>query len=170
MITVSSVVGNVFHDKILSEKFQKLKTSQNCELIEITRSELDKKRLRRKTNKGTDVGVLIDPSKTLHNGDVLISNPEKFIVIKQSPEKVIFVKTKKDSKNHDKILVTLGHVIGNRHRPIQIDKEGNVIFPIHSDSEYEVFKQLFSKIIDQIELKIETRIFEPLNGMITHEH
>ena len=169
MITISSVVGNVFHDKKLKEKFEKLRKTKNCELIKFSRIELDKTRIRRKTDKGTDVGVVIDSTKKLQNGDVLLSNQEKFIIVEQMPEKVISIKTKRPNENQE-VLVTLGHIVGNRHRPIQIKNDGRIIFPILSESELEVFKNLFSEIIDQIDIKIEELIFEPRNGMNVHEH
>jgi len=34
----------------------------------------------------------------------------------------------------------------------------------------DVFKKLFSSVIDQIDIKIEERSFEPRNGMDVHEH
>jgi urease accessory protein len=169
VITISSVVGNVFLDKQLKEKFEKLRKTENCELIKFSRLELDKTRIRRNTDKGTDVGVVIDSTKRLHNGDVLLSDPEKFIIVEQMPEKVISIKTKRTNENSE-VLVTLGHIIGNRHRPIQIDKNGRIVFPILAESELEVFKKLFSKIIDQIDIKVEELIFEPRNGTDVHEH
>ena len=169
MLTISSIAGNIFHDKQLKEKFEELRKTQNCEMIKFSRAELDKTRIRRKTDKGTDVGVVIDSTKKLHNGDVLLSNPEKFILVEQIPEKVISIKIKKPNENPE-VLVTLGHIIGNRHRPIQIDKDEKIIFPILAESEFDVFKNLFSKIIDQIDIKVEELIFEPRNGMDVHEH
>ena len=138
MITISSVVGNVFHDKQLKEKFEKLRKTENYELIKFSRVELDKTRIRRNTDKGTDVGVVIDSTKRLHNGDILLSNPEKFIIVEQMSEKVISIITKRPNENPE-LLVTLGHIIGNRHRPIQIDKNGRIIFPILEESDLVVF-------------------------------
>jgi len=169
MIAISSVVGNVFHDTQLREKFQKIRKTKSCEMIKISRSEIDKTRLRRQTDKGTDVGVVLELPKKLHNGDVLLSSQEKFIVIEQLPEKVISIKTK-PNENSQQVLVTLGHIIGNRHRPIQINDDGKIIFPILAESEFEVFKKLFSSIINQIEMKVEELVFEPKNGMDVHEH
>ena len=169
MITISSVIGNVFYDTEFAEKFKKLRGTANCELIKVWRSELDKTRFRKNTDKGTDVGMVLNDIYKLHNGDVLLSETERLIVIEQIPEKVISIKTKKTEKS-EKILVTLGHIIGNRHRPIQIENDGRIIFPILSDSEIDVFKKLFSSVIDQIDIKMEERIFEPRNGMDVHEH
>jgi len=169
VITISSVIGNVFYDTEYAEKFKKVRGTANCELIKVSRSELDKTRFRINTDKGTDVGMVLNEISKLHNGDVLLSETERLIVIEQIPEKVISIKTKK-TENSEKILVSLGHIIGNRHRPIQIENDGKIIFPILSDSEIDVFKKLFSSVIDQIDIKIEERIFEPQNGMDVHEH
>jgi len=169
MITISSVLGNVNYDKEFAEKFKKLRGTPNCELIMVSRSELDKTRFRKNTDKGTDVGMILNDISKLHNGDVLLSETERLIMIEQIPEKVISIKTKKKEKS-EKILITLGHIIGNRHRPIRIENDGEIIFPILSDSEIDVFKKLFSSVIDQIDIKIEERIFEPQNGMDIHEH
>jgi urease accessory protein len=167
MIAISSVIGNIFQDKELAVKFEKLQKTMACEVLRFTRSELDKTRFRKQTDKGTDIGCILDSEHKLRNGDVLYSNPEKFIVIEQIPEKVISIKIK---VNSEEILVKLGHIIGNRHRPIQIDKNGQIFFPILADSELDTFKKLFSEIIDHLEMKVEKRIFEPKYGMDVHEH
>ena len=170
MIAISSVIGNVFQDKELADKFEKLQKTMSCEVLKFTRSELDKTRFRKQTDKGTDIGCILDSEHKLHNGDVMYSNTEKFIMIEQIPEKVISIKIKKVEANSDEILVKLGHIIGNRHRPIQIDKNGQIIFPILSDSELDTFKKLFSEIIDHLEMHVEEKIFEPRKGMDVHEH
>ena len=170
MIAISSVIGNIFQDKELAVKFEKLQKTMVCEVLRFTRSELDKTRFRKQTEKGTDIGCILDSEHKLHNGDVLYSNSEKFIVIEQIPEKVISIKIKKIKTNSEEILVKLGHIIGNRHRPIQIDKNGQILFPILSDSELDTFKKLFSEIIDYLEMKVEQRIFEPKYEMDVHEH
>jgi urease accessory protein UreE len=98
VITISSVIGNVFYDTEYAEKFKKVRGTANCELIKASRSELDKTRFRKQTDKGTDIGCILDSDHKLHNGDVLYSNPEKFIVIEQIPEKIISIKIKKKQK------------------------------------------------------------------------
>jgi urease accessory protein len=170
MITISTTLGNIFHDNEWNEKFNKASESNDFETLKLSRTDLSKNRLRAKTNKGTDLGIILNSHSKIQNGDVLLSDQEKFIFIQQNPEKVISV-TKKDKTeaNFDETLVLIGHILGNRHRPIQIEGE-KIFFPILSESELEIFKKLFSKIIDQIELKIEERIFEPHGGMNVHEH
>jgi len=161
MLEISSTIGNIF----LDEEFNDLK-SENFEKLQISRIELEKRILRRKTDHGTDVGLRLDPGVKLHNGDV-IKNGDTIIVVEQLPEKVISVKLK--TEHNIDVMVLLGHIIGNQHRPISIQKE-EILFPIQADSEMEVFTKLFQNIINHVEMNIEERIFSPKSGADVHEH
>lgn len=169
MITVSSALGNIYHDDEWNEKFQNASKTNSFEILKLSRPDLVKNRLKGKTNKGTEIGILY-PNSKIHHGDVLFSNDKKFIIIQQTPEKVISVtKNSKFEANFDDTLILLGHIIGNRHRPIQIENN-KIFFPILSESELETFKKLFSSIINRIDMKIEERVFEPHGEMNVHEH
>ena len=159
MLEISSPIGNIF----LNEEFGDLK---NYEKLKISRMELEKRILRRKTDNGTDVGLNLDPGVKLHHGDV-IKNGDSIIVIEQQPEKIISIKL--GAKNNTSMLVILGHIIGNRHRPISIQND-EILFPIQADSEIEVFTKLFQNIINHIEMSIEERVFSPSTGADVHEH
>ncbi len=161
MLEVNSPVGNIF----LDEEFDDLK-SGNFEKLKISRMELEKRILRRKTDRGTDVGLNLEPGVKLRHGDV-IKNGDMRIVVEQLPEKIITVRLK-DKKMTD-VMVLLGHIIGNRHRPISV-KNDEISFPIQADSEKEVFTKLFQEIINHIEMTVEERIFSPHSGADVHEH
>ncbi len=163
MLTVTSIAGNIFHDK----GFESLK-SEDLEHLKVSRSEIEKSRLRRQTDRGTDVGLDLVSGKILHHGDV-ITNNEKFILVEQLPEKVISVRLKNKTLAPIDLFVLIGHMIGNRHRPISI-KNDVISFPIQADSELEVFQKLFADIIDDIELSIEEMILIPHTGADVHEH
>ena len=90
------------------------------------------------------------------------------IIIHQLPEKIISVKVN-DDHHSSSIRVQLGHIIGNRHRPISIKNE-SISFPIHDDSEMELFERLFHEVIDKIDLSIEEQRFIPHVSMDVHEH
>ena len=157
MITINSILGNISK----GEKFEEI----NFEEIKISRIDLEKRILRKKTNLGTDIGINLDSSIKLQHGDV-IGNNETKIIVKQIPEKVILVKLKENNQN---IAIILGHIIGNRHRPISIEDK-MILFPIQEDSELEIFQRLFKDIIDHVELKIEEKIFLPHTSADVHEH
>ncbi|MDC4231362.1 MAG: Urease accessory protein, partial [Nitrosopumilus sp.] len=113
----------------------------------------------------TDIGLNLDPGVKLHHGDI-IKNGETKIVVEQLPEKVVSVRLKTKSIE---TMVLLGHIIGNMHRPISIQKE-EILFPIQADSEKETFTKLFQNIINYIEMTIEEKIFSPHSGADIHEH
>ncbi len=161
MLKVNSPIGNIF----LDEEFDELK-SGNSEKLKISRMELEKRILRRKTDRGTDVGLNLEPGVKLHHGDV-IKNGDMKIVVEQLPEKIITVRLK--NKEMTEVMTLLGHIIGNRHRPVSI-KNNEISFPIQADSEKEVFTKLFQSIIDHIEMTVGEQIFSPHSGANTHEH
>ncbi|HWY33237.1 MAG TPA: Urease accessory protein [Nitrosopumilaceae archaeon] len=167
MLTITSVMGNIFDDKKLMAKFRQMESKKRCERLKISRLELERSRIRKKTDFGTDVGLILDSGTRLYHGDILVSNTNKFIMIEQLPEKVISIKIKKLKKNPTG-LIMLGHIIGNRHKPIIINND-TLYFPIQVQSEVEVFKKLLDVVTD-LELEIGEQIFQPQYGMYVHEH
>jgi len=161
VLEVNVPVGNIFLDEGLDE----LK-SGNFERLKLSRMELEKRILRRKADRGTDVGLKLDPGVKLRHGDV-INNGNMKIIVEQLPEKVISVRLK--TKDMVDVMVILGHTIGNRHRPISIQREV-ISFPIQADSEKEIFTKLFQSIINHIVITIEEQIFLPHSGADIHGH
>lgn len=166
MLLLNTVRGNIYENKELAKELEDNANLNFKELI-LQRHELEKSRFRKTTTDGTDVGISLEGRKLRH-GDILELDEIK-ILIKQEPEKVIKVKIN-ESKSTNHTLIMLGHIIGNRHRPIQIDKDGFIFFPIHRENEIELFTSLFHDIHDKIELLIEDKIFQPNESMDVHEH
>ena len=157
MLNINSILGNIFKDSSLEYG--------NFEKLIISRIDLEKRILRKKTNLGTDIGINLNSSTKLQHGDIIGSDETK-IIVEQMPEKVISVKLK---ENDEKIAILLGHIIGNRHRPIAI-KDKMILFPIQEDSELDRFERLLREIIEHIELKIKEEIFLPHTSADVHEH
>ena len=157
MLNINSILGNIFKDTSLE--------CANLEKLIISRIDLEKRILRKKTNLGTDIGINLNSSTKLQHGDI-IGNDKTKIIVEQMPEKVISVKLKEDD---EKIAILLGHIIGNRHRPIAI-KDKMILFPIQEDSELDIFERLLKEIIEHIELKIKEEIFLPHTSADVHEH
>jgi len=166
MLTVTTIVGNIFHDKELMNKFKQMESQKKCERMKILRHELERGRIRKTTDFGTDIGLILNSQ--LYHGDVIVADQERIIIVEQIPEKVLSIKIENLRDNPDN-LIALGHIIGNRHKPIMINND-ILSFPIHSDSEVEVFKKLFSGIINDSEFVVEEQIFQPQHGMYMHEH
>jgi len=192
MLTVTTIIGNVKNNLDLNQKYKESLNKNTLETITIQRSETEKVRMRKVSDKETDVGFIL-PSRThLRDGDVVFLDDTKMIIIKLSPELVAILNIKKNiaprhkddggdsnKSNHDhdhdhdhdltNVAIKVGHTIGNLHRPLKIS-DGNIIFPIQTPDEINLFLRLLSGLKDYVEIRTETLIFEPDQGFDIHAH
>ena len=168
MLLINSILGNAYHGSNLKEKIETATQNHTIKQLFLSRSDMEKSRLRTETDDGTEIGLSLEPGITLHNGDVLETD-SNLIMIHQLPEKIISVKVN-DDDHSSSIRVQLGHIIGNRHRPLSIASNGSVLFPIHDENEVDLFEKLFSEILHHISMTVEDKIFVPNQGMNVHEH
>jgi urease accessory protein len=164
VLAVTSVAGNIFADRHLAGKYGRAKAAGKCERLLVSRIEMEKLRLRRTTDRGTDVGLVLEPGNRLHHGDVLAA--ARFILVEQLPEKVVSVSIKKSEREKMVGLAALvGHTIGNRHRPIAVD-HGTISFPIRAESEADTFRKLLPA---GVKLKVTEQVFLPSGEAHSHE-
>jgi len=165
MLIVNTISGNIYENDEISKKFQEVKQHGRFRRLILSRIEMEKSRLRKKTEDGFDIGLVLEPGKRLRHGDIILESSET-ILIEQLPEKTLTVKFK---DSNPELFLLVGHIIGNRHRPISINNE-TISFPIHDDSEMELFERLFHEVIDKIDLTVDKQRFIPHVGMDIHEH
>ena len=165
MLIVNTILGNMYKDDQLAKKIEDSKKQGKFRRLLLSRIEMEKTRLRKKTDDGFDIGFVLEPGTKLQHGDV-ISKSDETILIEQLPEKTLTVKFKQNDKN---LFLLVGHIIGNRHRPISIRNE-TISFPIHDNSEMELFERLFHEVIHEIDLSIDEQRFIPHTSMDVHEH
>ena len=171
MITVDSVAGNKNKDESLIQMYQDMTSKGLVEVVQVSRMEAQRVRMRKSSNKGTDVAITLPQSVQIKHGDVLLLNSERMIVVEITPERVAVVALTENTPNDHifEIAVKIGHTIGNLHRPIKL--EGNkVILPIQADSELDLLVKLFSPIKEHISITSSTMVFEPEEGAHIHEH
>ena len=165
MLIVNTVLGNIYKDDQLAKKIEDSKEQGKFRRLLLSRIEMEKSRLRKRTDDGFDIGFILEPGTKLQHGDV-ISESDETILIEQLPEKTLTVKFKQNDKN---LFLLVGHIIGNRHRPISIRNE-TISFPISDNSEMELFERLFHEVIHEIDLSIDEQRFIPHTSMDVHEH
>ena len=165
MLIVNTILGNIYKDDQLAKKIEDSKKQGKFRRLLLSRIEMEKTRLRKKTDDGFDIGFILEPGTKLQHGDI-ISESDETILIEQLPEKTLVVKFKENRKG---LFLLVGHIIGNRHRPISIRNE-TISFPIHDDSEMELFERLFHEVINEIDLSIDEQCFIPHTSMVVHEH
>ncbi len=166
---VNSILGSILHSEVFAKKYQKMMGAGKCERLHLSRIDMEHVRLKRKTDRGTEVGIVLEHAAKLSDGDVLLDAKDKFIVVKQTAEKVISVKIReKDSRRIAEVSAIVGHIIGNRHRPMAVN-DSIIVFPVSADSELDIFSKLLPR--DSVELKLEERVFQPSGAIISdHEH
>jgi urease accessory protein len=171
LITIDSIIGNINKNITLNEKYKEMSYKKVCEVVKISRLESQRVRMRKTSNKGTDIALILPQGTHLRHGDVIMVTEEKMVIVEMEPENVAVIEIKDNVRNHDiiEIPVRVGHTIGNLHRPLKL--EGNKIyFPIQADSELEIFKKLFAPIAEHLEINRTKMVFEPQEGTEIHEH
>ena len=171
MIHINKILGNIHSDSYLQEKYQHMKKKYKVEKIELNRLEADRIRIRKVSDKGTDLALTLNPGSHIHDGDVILVAEETMVIAKRESENVAIISLNNDI-SAEQILdmaIKLGHIIGNMHRPIRVINN-KVYFPIQSDSEIELFKRLFYNLGQDIDIKTENIVFEPDLGYDIHGH
>jgi urease accessory protein len=171
MITINSIIGNIYHDEKLRKQYEDMSSKSLCESIRINRIEAQRVRMRKTSSKGTDIALIMAPGTKLRHGDVLIVANDKMVIMELEPENLAVIQVKDNIDEHDAVQlpVAIGHAIGNLHRPIKLEGR-KIYFPIQTDSEIEMFKKIFGRVLDHLEISQDKMVFEPEEGMDVHEH
>lgn len=169
MQKITSAVGNIYSDLGLQQKFLRRRESGDYEVLELSRSDMEKHQIRKTTNKGTDLGIVLDHGVRLKHGDVLDS--ESMIVIEQTIEKVAAISLGQPEDPHQlmEMYVLVGHTIGNMHRPVSVHR-GRICFPIRSETEIDVFKHALYNLVGNAKFEVDEIRFMPHDGTSVHEH
>ncbi len=171
MIHTDKIVGNINSDQYLRTKYQEMLKNSCIEKIEITRLESDRSRIRKISDKGTELALTLPPGTHVSDGDVVLLTSEKMVIVQRASENVAIVSVKSNitSDHLFETAVKLGHTIGNMHRPIRIEGK-KIFFPIQAQSEIELFQKLLFYLKDHLDIKSDNIIFEPAPGYDVHEH
>jgi urease accessory protein len=171
MITINSIIGNMYHDENLRKQYQDMSSQSLCESIRINRMEAQRVRMRKRSSKGTDIALIMTPGTKLRHGDVLLVTNDKMVIMELEPENLAVIQVKDNIPEHDavQVPVTIGHAIGNLHRPIKLEGR-KIYFPIQTDSEIEMFKKIFGRLLDHLEITQAKMVFEPEEETDVHEH
>jgi len=171
MIHTDKIVGNINSDQYLRTKYQEMLKSSCIEKIEITRLESDRSRIRKISDKGTELALTLPPGTHVSDGDVVLLTSEKMVIVQRASENVAIVSVMSNitSDHLFETAVKLGHTIGNMHRPIRIEGK-KIFFPIQAQSEIELFQKLLFYLKDHLDIKSDNIIFEPEPGYDVHEH
>ncbi|HEY6404924.1 MAG TPA: hypothetical protein VIX38_02470 [Nitrososphaeraceae archaeon] len=144
--------------------------NRSAEVVRVSRTEAERIRMRKISDKGNDVVIELPQNSRLKDGDVLLSTAEKMLVVEITPEMVAVVSLKNINDHHlFKTAVRIGHTIGNLHRPIRLE-DNKIFLPIQAESELDLLRKLFSPMGEHVEVSSTYIVFEPEDGTNVHEH
>lgn len=171
MISINSIVGNIHNDYDLGQKYNEMTVRQLSEIIRISRNEAQRVRMRKTSDKGSDVAIMLPQSVHLRHGDVLLLNNDKIIIVEIQAEKVAVIAVENNiaSEHLFEMAVKVGHTIGNLHRPIKLE-DNKIILPIQAESELDLLNKVLGSIKEHIHITSTTMVFEPEEGADVHEH
>jgi urease accessory protein len=173
LITINSVIGNIKKDTNMGHKYDEMcrRAAALCETIKISRLESERVRMRKTSDKGSDIALVLPQGTHLKHGDVIMQTENKMVIVEIEPENVAMLEIKGNLHGDDiiKLPVSIGHTIGNLHRPIKIE-QNKIYFPIQADSEIDMFRKLLGAANEHIEINKAKIVFEPDEGMNIHEH
>src|SRR6476469_753209 len=101
MITINKILGNIKKDSLLDQKYRELFEKNLVENVMIRRSESEKVRMRKTSDKGTDIGFILPPGTRLKDQDVVLLDDKKMIMVKLSTELVAVISFKSQSFYND---------------------------------------------------------------------
>jgi urease accessory protein len=178
MITITNILGNIKKDPKLSQIYTESFQKKLVENVIIRRSEAEKSRMRKTSDRGTDIGFILPPGTRLKDQDIVFMDSNKMIAIKLATELVAIISFKSQASDEyqkqkkdilTNIAIKIGHTIGNLHRPLKIENN-KVIFPIQTKEEMNLFQRLLADVKDHINITFDEIVFEPDQGFDIHEH
>lgn len=109
MLTVTKIVGPA-SEPTLADKLHRLEHGERVETIFIDKEDTLRRRLRLKTDKGTEIAIALDPSSRLSDGAVLFLDEARAIVLRVTEERWLRIAP----RDVDAAL-ELGYCAGNNH-------------------------------------------------------
>ena len=130
MIQINEILGHV-HESNLSNQLHKLSHQDKVEYILLDHANLQRRRFRAKTDKGTDCAIAISRENKLSNGAVLLLEKDRAIVIKMAKDQWLSLKPV-----NTQTAIELGYFAGNMHWRVKFE---NNRLDIALDSSEEIY-------------------------------
>ena len=139
--------------------------TKNLDVISLDRAQMQKSRIRRQSKKGYDMGIDLPVGMTLYNG-IILQGAGHIVTIQQMTELVCVIQMPRNGA--PSTLVLLGHILGNLHRPIDI-QNNQILLPIQDVSEEATFRRILNRL-DIDDIAVEMRVFVPHNNANVSDH
>ena len=143
----------------VTEVVGKGEPDSGMEHVLLERGEMQKRRIRRNTDRGTDVGMELPDGTTLRHGD-LVRGDGLTVMVLQTPERVGVVRPA-GGRIPTEAWMLAAHAIGNMHRPVSVGPD-HMAFPVQEAAERETFSTMLERLgAGLFEVTMERAVFEP---------
>lgn len=132
-------------------------TEKHIEKVALEWYEADKRLLRKTTDRGTEIGIALDGTGRLKQGDVLYAGPKKVIAVEMLPTETIVLEPRSMQE-----MAQVCYQLGNRHAPIFLD--GDLVLLPFDPTVAELFNKL------DIPVRVERRRLENVLQPAAHHH
>lgn len=128
MITVTRVLGRA-SELPLAEELHRLEHEDGIEFLVIDQDDMPRRRLRCKTDRGTDITIALGSGDRLIDGAVLLLDKSRAIVVRVAPERWLRIKP----LGSDAALEA-GYCAGNHHWRVRFEP-GAVLVAMHGPAD-----------------------------------
>jgi urease accessory protein len=114
--------------RILGDRHEERFAGRAVERLTVDRTEAFRRRLRRSTDRGTDVAIDLEDDSPLQHGAVLSDDGVRVIAVERPFEEALVIRLRPTTAaaRHLRQAVAIGHFFGNRH--MHVETEGGEIF------------------------------------------
>jgi len=127
-------------DDAVADRLHALEHDGRLETVTLGRDDLARRRIRTRTDAGTDCAIAIDRAERLFDGAVLLLEEDRAVVIRMEPERWLVVRASDPAA-----ALRLGYFAGNMHWRVRF--EGDAL-AIALEGRREAYVQRLAPVID----------------------
>jgi urease accessory protein len=130
---------------------------RSVERLMMTSADASKRRLRGRTDTGSDIAIDLPRGSYVEDGAVLIDDGERIVVAVREPEEAAVIRLE-PSLEHGELVrqaALIGHAFGNQHVPIEV-VDGEVRVPITTS------REIAAATLERLKLQGAAVVFEPV--------
>ncbi len=131
MITVTRILG-IASEPALADRLHHLAHSDRVEVLVVDRDDALRRRLRGKTDKGTDIAIALERGDRLTDGAVLILDDARAVVLRVAQERWLRIKPRDSDAALD-----AGYCAGNNHWRVRFEP-GALLVAMQGPAEHYV--------------------------------
>ncbi len=154
-------LGNIAEDSNLEQKVKIARDTNRYLEVYLQQSDCAKSRILTRATSGEAIGIIKSRDLVLRSGDVLETATSNLLLVKLEQEKLMFISFEEPlNDNYAMDLVRLGHILGNHHYPIKINKNKICVCPI-TDAEI-IIKMIEELKIPGLKIDFKTNNDRPI--------